>query len=201
MRPTYEQLRALRQRLSLPWFTDPWDLNLVILRSDEVGRWDDLLCLAYVDGDGREHVEVIPCTSDAWVGEWTSPTHPDGCLYILDQHVPGGYGPGLHKGRPALRQREPFRYVRWPRRDRIPTVDELEALAASASFTGIRGTHVHNRVSDRVPERPARDDSEGCVVVMRAGDIHVVMRLVELQRRHVGTDTVSPTFARLRDLR
>ena len=47
--PSYQELAALRVSNAQPWFTNAWDLNLVILRSGYVGRWDDLVVVATVD--------------------------------------------------------------------------------------------------------------------------------------------------------
>jgi hypothetical protein len=199
--PTFQQLRAYRLSRGLPWFDDPYDLNLAIVRGELVGEWDDLVCIAYIDEDGREVVESWPCTADAWRGEWADPTHPDGCVYILDQHVPGGYKPGLHRGRLAMRQARPFHYVRWPAAlGRVPSVQDLEDRAALHGFHDNRGTHIHNRVSARTPVRPARDDSEGCVVTLRQHHMRSIRDLVALQQRHVGSAVLSPTFVRARDL-
>jgi len=194
----YARAKALRESVGAPWFTAPWDLNLIVIRSGRVGRWDDRIVVATVDDTGREIVLVCQATGDAWEGEWTNPTHPDGCIYVLDQHVPGGYALGEHKGRPALRQQRPFHCVRWPRtRGTVPTVEELEELAEFGhDFTENRGTHIHNRVSDRAPEAPATNDSEGCTVTLYQHQHAALIELVKVQKRVRGSDVVSPTFCK-----
>jgi hypothetical protein len=189
-------MRALREQIGAPWFTKPWDLNLVIARSGKVGRWDDAVLLACLDDARREVVQMCVATGDAWGGEWTNPTHPDGCIYVLDGHYPRGMEMGEHKGRPALRQVQEFRNVRWPKSEgRVPTVDELVALADSgAAFMGIRGTHWHNRVSNRTPEAPSTDDSEGCTVSLYYHQHLAGIEMVKMQRDRRGSAIVSPTF-------
>ncbi len=200
--PTYAQLKAYREDRGLPWFDALYDLNLVILRDEEVGNWGDWICLAFTDETGQQVVEAFQSSADAWDGEWTDPTHPGGCIFIVDQHVVGGYAPGPHNGRPAIRQVRPFTYVRWPPgKGYKPTVRELEARRPRHEFEAIRNTNLHDRVSDRQPDRPARDDSEGCPLTRSRASLVRIRALAATQKRHVGTDAMSPTFGRLKDLR
>lgn len=194
---TSRQLRAYRESIGAPWFELAWSLNVFVVRSEQVGRWDDWLIVCAVDEHGREVYHASPVTGEAWEGEWTDPTHPAGCIYVLDQHAVSAYAPGLHKGRRALRQVGQLRYVRWAG-DGVPSVAQLEAMAGAewAVFVDNRGTHIHDRVSDRQPAKPARDDSEGCVVFLRRPDRDHVLALVAEQLRHRGSDRVSVTFVR-----
>lgn len=194
--PTYDELRAYRELIQAPWFTLPWDLNLFIARSGKVGQWDDLVLFAFVDDGGRDVVEAYIATGDAWQGEWLNPSHPGGCIYVLNQHVPGGLELGTFNGRPALRQQKPFRCVRWPPDGTIPMV---AALDLRPSFVANRGTHVHNRVSGRAPEKPVTDDSEGCTVLLYQHQHAAMIRLVQEQRVWHCSSIVSPTYcARIR---
>jgi len=196
--PTYDECAALQVERANPWFSEPWDLNLLILRSGTVGQWDDLAVMAFMDDNGRNLVYAVQCTADAWEGEWTNPTHPDGCCYILDGRYPGGYALGEHKGRPALRQQKPFDYVRWPKGRTVPSVADLDALAAEgAHFSDICGTHLHNRASGRSPAQPRTDDSEGCVVSLHYHEHAGLIELVRQQGRFAGSLSVSPTFITL----
>jgi hypothetical protein len=192
----YAKMQAFREQAGLPWFTKPWDLNLIIARSGSVGRWDDVVMLACLDDAGRRVVHTCVATGDAWSGEWKNPTHSDGCIYVLDGHYPGGLELGEHKGRPAMRQRKAFRCVRWPTSEgRIPTVAELVALAdGGAAFTEIRGTHWHNRVSNYAPEAPKTDDSEGCTVSLHWHEHIAGIEMVKTQRDRLGSAIVSPTY-------
>lgn len=194
----YDALQTYRKAIGAPWFVAPWDLNLFIARSGKVGLWDDKVLVACVDDSGKKIVLGCTATSDAWEGEWTNPSHPQGCVYVLDQHVAGGYGLGAHKNRPCLRQRMPFKCVRWPPdTGRVPTVEELDARTP---FVGDQGTHIHNRVTDRAPAKPAPDDSEGCVVTLYQHEHAGLMRIVRQQHARHGSAIVSPTFCSLRDL-
>lgn len=196
----YELMRAYRDSVDAPWFTKAWDLNLLIARSGRVGQFDDLILLACVDDAGRQHARKFMATGDAWEGEWTDPTHSDGCIYVLDQHVPGGLDLGEHKTRPALRQVKPFRYVRWPG-GHVPTVVELEERAAAHAFTDNRGTHLHNRASGRAPDVPQTDDSEGCTVTLLYPDHVSLIEFVKQQGTYRGSTIVSPTYCKRSALR
>ena len=194
----YAQLRDYRIRQNLPWFTAAFDLNLVVLRSGTVGRWDDLTCWAFTDDAGRKCVELFVATGDAWEGEWVHPTHPNGCAYVLDQHVAGGYRIGKHHGRSALVQVKPFAFTRWPKGEgRPPTVAELETLPV---WTDIRGFNLHDRVTGRTPERPATDDSESCTVHLFKHQHFAALELVAQQGARGLGDTVSVTFGKRADL-
>ena len=198
----YARLKSYRLAIGAPWFTDPFDLNLFVFRSGQIGAWDDRVIVACTDDAARPLVESFVATGDAWVGEWKNPTHRDGCIWILNQHVPGGLELGSFKGRPALRQVKPFRYVRWPiGTGRIPMVSDLLALETDgADFAANRGTHIHNRVSGRTPNRPAPNDSEGCTVLLYQHQHAALIQLVEEQRARHRTGIVSPTFALIDDL-
>ena len=190
--PTYDELAALQVSQSRPWFTAPWDLNLICLRTDTVGAWDDLLVCAFTDDAGRELVYPVTVTADAWAGEWTDPTNPEGCVYILDGRYPGGLKLGEHKGRPALRQAASFDYVRWPSdRAWVPTGAELRA---EPDFSGYCGTHAHNNYTSKSTTEPPKDSSEGCIVALHRHEWAGLIELVTQQGRHRGGVTVSLTM-------
>ena len=197
---TCSELRDIRTAAGGRWFTKPFDLNLVIVRSQVLGRWDDTAFWAFTDDAGRELVEAHTVTGDAWEGEWLNPSHRDGCLFILDQHVNAAFAVGKTKvgtknERTCLRQRSPFDYARWVANGSIPTPAQLEALARSgAKFTAVRYSHLHNRVSGRTPEKPATDDSEGCVVYLYQHQFVAMLELVAQQKARGHGDTVSATF-------
>lgn len=190
--PLLTALKAYRRQIAAPWFTKAWDLNLFVARSDRVGLWDDFVIVATVDDVGRNVLLQLPATADAWQGEWTGPTNGAGCVFTLPGHYKSALQLGQHNGRPALRQVASMRSVRWPAAmARIPTVAELEL---QASFTGIVGTHIHNRVSDKTPMVPGTDDSEGCVVLLYQHDHAALIRICEQQRDRHGVDKFSPTY-------
>lgn len=198
----YERCSSYRRARGLPWFTKAWDLNVLVFRSSKVGSYDDLGVVCCLDDVGRRIAHRLSVTGDAWEGEWLHPSHPDGCIYILDQHVPRGFVVGTHKGRPALRQASPFRYVRWPKEmGTVPSVHDLELRGASGySFSDQCGTHWHNNWDGMSPEKPRRDESEGCTVSLYWHEHAALLALVEQQRRFRGSDVVSPTFGKLSDL-
>lgn len=190
----YAACRSYRRTIGAPWFTRPWDLNLLVARSERVGLWDDLVIVATLDDSGREVVLECMATGDAWAGEWIGPSNGAGCIFTLDQHVKGGLQLGEHNGRPALRQVADFRYVRWPpSMKRAPTVGELEMQSSSK---GINGTHIHNRVSDKAPMAPAMDDSEGCTVLLYQHEYAALIRMCEQQIARHGIDRFSPTYCK-----
>ena len=59
---------------------------------------------------------------------------------------------------------------------------------------GQRGTHWHNRVSNRTPEAPSTDDSEGCTVSLYYHEHLAGIELVKIQKQKRGSAIVSPTF-------
>lgn len=187
-------LKSYRRTINAPWFGDPWDLNLFVARDGVVGTWGDRVIAATVDDAGRDVVVQCVATGDASGGEWRAPTNPAGCVWTRDQHIPSGLILGEHKGRPALLQVRPFAYVRWKDPSHVPTVAELEARP---TFIAMCGTHVHNRVSDKTPQVPGLDDSEGCSVNLYQHEHAALIRLVEQQRDRLGSATVSPTYCKL----
>ena len=190
----YDRCHRYRESIGAPWFIKPWDINLLVIRSGVVGAWDDLVVLCCIDDADRRIVHRVRATGDAWSGEWLAPSHPGGCIYVLDQHVHGGLVLGEHKGRPALRQNAAFECVRWIPDNTIPTVAQLEARAVEHSFNDIRGTHLHNRYSGRSPDKPQTDDSEGCTVSLYRHEHIAMCELVKQQKTYRGSGVVSPTF-------
>lgn len=196
----YADLKRYRLSRKMPWFDKPWDLNLFILRDNEIGSWRDRIVGVTVDDRGHIVIQSNTASSDASAGEWANPTHPKGCVWVAEQHVPGGYVLGQHNKRIALRQRKPFKCVRWPpSMGRIPTVAELRALVATHGFVDNRSTNLHNRASGRTPDAPKLNDTEGCPINLYYHEHIALMELVIQQRRFRGSAVVSPTFAMLAD--
>ena len=201
MKPTIQQVKKYQEDRGRPWFTGRYDLNLCCFRNESVGDWGDWICLAYTNEDGCQVMECFPASLDAWWGEWLKPTHKDGCIFIVDQFVKAAYARGPHNGRPAIRQIASFVYVRWPRgMDRQPSVDELEARRERFGFAEIRWTNLHDRVSDKNPDRPATDDTEGCLLTRFRKDLKRIRYLFEMQEKHIGNPNVSLSVGRLKDL-
>lgn len=193
-RVTYEQAQQVRLAAGAPWFTWPWDLNLVVVRSGVVGLWDDAVVVACRDDSDRPIVVEVQATGDASAEEFRQATHPDGAIWVLPQHVPGGLALGEYRGRVSLLQREPYRYVRWPSDGTVPTVDQLLERAKQHTFTAIRGTHIHPRSSAVAPVVPRAHDSAGCTVPLYRHEWASVVALVELQGLRRGSRIVSPTY-------
>lgn len=193
----WEKVKAYRDERGYPWYDKPWDLNLFVIRDDVVGTWGDWVVITCLDDFGRRIVQRIRATGDASEDEWLNPTHPDGCNYVLDQHVPGGLILGEHRGRPALRQQKPFFNVRWPADGTTPRVSQLEARAEEGhAFVDIRGTHLHNNWDGRAPERPRPGESESCTVSLWWHQHAAMIELVKQQLRFRGSAVVSPTYCK-----
>ena len=194
-RVTYEQAQQVRLAAGAPWFTAPWDLNLIVFRSGVIGLWDDAVVVACRDDSDRPIVVEVRATGDASMAEFRQSTHRDGAIWVLPQHVPGGLVLGEFRGRVSLLQREPFRYVRWPSDGTVPTVDQLLERAREHEFVARRGTHIHPRSSNATPLRPMSYDSAGCTVPLYRHEWASVVALVELQGIRRDSRIVSPTYA------
>lgn len=193
-------LRA-RQSVDAPWFAGAWNLNLAIIRGEDVGTWGDLIAVATEDDIGRPVALALKACGSAWVGEWGAPTAPGGCVYVVQQYAPGGYALGTHRGRPALVQRKPFRLVRWPPGREIPSASKLEHLATTDGFDGIVGANLHNLSGDRSPGAlPGRDDSEGCTLAAYQHEYGALLALVRRQAERRGSSVVSPAFVYRSDI-
>ena len=195
MKSVYTQLEDYCRAKGYPWYTEPYRLNLVYLRGEGVGAWDDRCCVSWVDKSGMRFTRLITVSTEASLEEWTNPTHPDGCIWIKDGCYVDAFEVGLHKGRPALRQRKAFDYVRWTESG-APTFQDLMDLPEGLVFTAVRGTHHHNRVSAQEPDRPKDGDSEGCVLTKSQGDHIELMGLMAIQVREARHKYLSPVFAR-----
>lgn len=194
-------LMEYRNDNDLPWFTRPWDLNLLIVGDETVGEWGDEAIIICNDDSDRPVVHRCVITRDAWDGEFLKPTHPDGCVWVLPGHYPQGYKKGHHRGRRALMQNKPFMNVRWPKsKGYIPKVSELLERGKTHGFLDRRGTNWHNRASGSAPAKPRTDDSEGCPVSLYYHQHAAAMQLVDLQEKYRGSGVVSPTFLQISEI-
>ena len=200
-RQFYDKLREFRLDNGLPFFDQAWDLNLFMVRDDIIGEWTDEAIIITHDNAGRPVVHRCIMTGDASESEWTDPTHPNGCLWVLPGHYAGGYHRGLHKGRKCFRQRRDFNNVRWPKSmGRVPTASELIERGKVHGFMDIRGTNWHNRFSGQAPVKPKPGDSEGCPVNLYYHQHEGAIMLGDLQQKYRGSSIVSPTFLQITDI-
>jgi hypothetical protein len=197
MKTLYERAKEARLASGLPWFTGLYNLNVFVLRDKHIGMWGDLGLVAYEDEEGPKTFTLV-VSSEAATAEWLRPTHPDGCIYIKNGFYRHGYRLGTHNGRPALRQVEPFDYVRWKPDGTVPDAERL--LAKGFTFRAVRGTNWHNGTFAVEPARPGKGSTSGCVLTLRDVDHAKLLDLVHKQLVYQGTDAVSPDFRDMYDV-
>lgn len=192
----HDRLRRVRDRYDAPWYTGPWNLNVLVLRSDDVAEYDDFIIFAYEDDAERQCVHVCLATGDASAEEWIAPHHPSGCIWIRPQHAPAAHKLGDFRGRPSLLQVQPLSYSRWQGRH-VPSTGELLGLPV---FRDRCGTHIHPRHSAFTPRNVGRNDSWGCTVPVQPSEWAGALDLIRLQSINYKTTTVSVTYAQIADL-
>jgi len=194
--PTYQELKRAVRAKDYVWFGNrPYDLNVIGIRNPErtSGQFDDTLCIAYIDANGRERVFACPFTTDPGPYYLQRTLTSKGCAILKLGQYRGAYQIGSHRNYTALRQIRPVTVFRdnnknteldW---DRVPTE------------TGMFAINIHRNLADGIAKEVGQY-SAGCQVIQSSDDFAYVMSLVRRQKLVIGTDIVSYTLLEEPDL-
>lgn len=173
---TYDALRARVTGLGHPWFTGPYNLNLIGLRSNaKPNTFDDLIVAAYQDEYGRPHCETYAATTDPGTYWLRNPMRVEGAAVLALGHHRGIWQPGLHRGAyPALVQVGRCAVYRDDDGDEIMDPPDLEHV-------GMFGINLH-RASASGTSTLVDRWSAGCQVVQAPAALDRILDLVERQR-------------------
>ena len=186
--PTYKQLQELCKRKGYRWFTKPYDLNFIGIRSANktANAFDDTIAVAYVDSNIIPRVFCAPFTCDPGLDYLLTPMNPKGAAIIPEGQYLGLWQLGKHKGYTALVQRKPIQVKRDNDKDNL-IEGELSAVAE------IAGLNFHRALENDIV-RTVGKFSAGCQVVQIPEDFNYIISLVNLQIRYVKSAIVSYTL-------
>lgn len=193
--PTYKDIRRAVLDQGYLWFRGEMDLNIIGLRSPDLSgdKFNDTICIAYVDMFGNDLVKSFPATTDPGIHYLTQPINPAGAAILaLGQHR-GIWNIGRHKGHPALVQVKPCRVIRDNNKDSYLDYDVKHAEE------GMYGINLHS-VDPHPYQLEVGRWSAGCQVLPVKADKDYILALVELQKLFIGTSSVSYTLLLESDL-
>jgi hypothetical protein len=187
--PSYKRVMAAVTSRGYLWFRGAMDLNIIGLRNPEPSgdKFDDTICVAYVDVLGNDIIRHFPATTDPGMHYAKNPINPSGlAILALGQHR-GIWTIGKHRGSPALVQIGRCKVIRDNNRDSYRDYD------AEKSETGIYGINLHS-VDPYDYQTTIGRWSAGCQVLPMKMDKDYIINMVRLQGKVIGTTTVSYTL-------
>ena len=192
--PTYKQLRNLASSKGYAWFTSPYDLNFIGIRSNAKhdDTFNDTIAVAYKDADGNERVFCAPFTCDPGIYYLRNPMNASGTAIIPNGQYRSLWILGKHKGYVALVQRLPVRVLR--------DNDKNDLLGGTISaHPELGGFNFHRALENSITKTIGKF-SAGCQVVQVQEDFNYIISLVRLQVRYVKSAMISYTLINERDI-
>ena len=187
--PGYDFLAGVLAARGLVFFTDPYDLNLIGIRSNTrtPDRFDDTFVVVYRDADGNRRSVAIPITTDPGLSGLVNPSNPKGTAILAPGQWRGMWNIGMHRGKyRALVQVSPVTVLRDANRDSTLDWD-------GKPDTGLFGINFHYADPNNI-RKYIGPYSLGCQVCPVKADHDYVMALVALQGKYLGSTKVSYTL-------
>lgn len=192
--PTYKQLERMAKAKGYAWFTAPFDLNFIGIRSNAVhdDSFNDTIAVAYKDADGNERVFCAPFTCDPGHYYLKHPMNARGTAIIPEGQYRSFWILGKHKGYVALVQRLPIHVLR--------DNDKNDLLGGTLSaHPELGGFNFHRALENSIAKTIGKF-SAGCQVVQVPEDFNYIISLVRLQVRYVTSAIISYTLISEKDI-
>lgn len=193
MTPLVPKIKALYQKRGYTFFTGPWNLNIIGIRSRvrTPDEFDDLIGIVY-ELAGNEVAIWFRATVDSGKFYLQQPLSPNGTAILLPGQYRGVYKKGIHGrtwasgGYPALEQAEPMLYFRDNNRDAILDIPEsiFEAHVLAGHIEKglvIRDnikSNIHRAAGNSVVEFVGKY-SAACQVIQSPRDFNSFMRIID----------------------
>jgi|SRR5690606_4401795 len=185
----YTTIREQYEKKGYKFYTKPYDLNIGGYRSieSESNSFDDLIFVAFTNGDGEGCLVTFPATTDPGKYWLQNPMNKNGTLIVCPGQFPGCYKIGLHgKSGPnpyrALEQIGKMLYVR--DNDKNSKLDfslyRDPIKKAAFSFVDNCKSNLH-RASKWQAVRFVERYSAGCQVIQKPGDFETLLALCDKQ--------------------
>lgn len=192
--PTYKQLERMAKAKGYAWFTAPYDLNFIGIRSNAKhdDTFNDTIAVAYKDADGNERVFCAPFTCDPGIYYLRNPMNARGTAIIPEGQYRSFWMLGKHKGYVALVQRKAIRVLR--------DNDKNDLLGGTLSVhPELGGFNFHRALENSITKTIGKFTS-GCQVVQVPEDFNYIISLVKLQVRYVKSAFISYTLINEKEL-
>lgn len=192
--PTYKQLYSIAKSKGYAWFTEPYDLNFIGIRSNAKhdDTFNDTIAVAYKDADGNERVFCAPFTCDPGKYYLRNPMNAKGTAIIPEGQYRSFWMLGKHKGYVALVQRKAIRVLR--------DNDKNDLLGGTLSVHPELGGFNFHRALENSIAKTIGKFSAGCQVVQVPEDFSYIISLVRLQVKYVKSAIVSYTLINEKDI-
>ena len=194
----YDRLKEAVRRKGYVWFGPrAYDMNLIGIRSPNTkpDDFDDWLCMAYIDINGRKRVFMCPATTDPGLYYLKNPINAKGAAIMKPGQYRGAYVPGLHRGYNAIVQVGKITVIRDYNKD-----GKLDFKSGREETGSTFGANIHRTLEDGFV-KTIQTFSAGCQVVQSSDDFLYLLALANRQRKHIGASTFTYTLLEEKDIK
>ena len=205
----YDLLKRALEEESYPWATEKHVLNIVGIRNMRgaiktsygiklpgTNHFDDLICVAYIDENGKKQAQSFPASTDPGFSALTGPSNRNGTAILKEGHYKDTWTIGIHGGS-ARTKHIAFRQTSGEvtvYRDK--TQDEIYDLDRRNTSTGYFGINIHKGSVGTAVGTRVENWSEGCQIFKNGAHQIKVMTLAKKQKDLAGKSTFSYSLIR-----
>ena len=205
----YDMLEKAIKEEGYPWSTQKHILNIIGIRNMRgavntsygvklpgTNHFDDLICVAYIDENGKKQAQAFPASTDPGFSALAKPSNKNGTAILKEGHYKDTWTIGAHGGSARTRHIA-FRQTNGKVtvfRDK--TLDKVYDLDRRRESTGYFGINIHKgAVGTRTGSRVG-NWSEGCQIFKSGAQQIKVMTLAKKQKDLGGKSTFSYSLIR-----
>ena len=205
----YDLLKRAIEEESYPWATEKHVLNIVGIRNMRgakntsygvllpgTNHFDDLICVAYIDENGKKQAQSFPASTDPGFAALAKPSNREGTAILKEGHYKDTWTIGIHGGS-ARTKHIAFRQTSGEvtiYRDK--TQDNVYDLDRRRQFTGYFGINIHKGSVGTAVGTRVGNWSEGCQIFKNGAQQIKVMTLAKKQKDLAGKSTFSYSLIR-----
>ena len=174
---TYEKVKEILFNKSYRFFTAPFNLNIVGIRTGDntINTFNDFMTVLYTDDHNAPQLFKTNCTTDPGLYWLDNPENVKGTAIVKEGHYPRLWTIGMHHNKyKALVQVGPVTVYRDA--DRDANLD----LIQGTEETGMFGINLH-RANPFVSSVRVDKWSAGCQVIADPADFQKLLSLVDSQ--------------------
>jgi hypothetical protein len=206
----YDLLKRACEEEGHPWATEKHVLNLIGIRNFKnavqtatgynlpaTNRFDDLICVAYLDENGEKQAEAFPASTDPGNEPLQRPSNNRGTAILVEGHYADTWKTGTHrKGYKtehyALKQRKAVKLYRDPNQDLVYNLSS-NLIVDGPSGCGI---NIHKGSLGTTSSNIIGVWSEGCQIFKNGANQIKLMSLVDNQTAKTNKKYISYTLIR-----